>query len=359
MNNNGVTNNANVQNQTQQPVVNNTPQQVSPSTVAQTTAPQQAAAQQPQIISHQPATPQTPTPAVGQPAPEKTYESLPSSTNSDINSNTSEKSGESSIDSMTEYVDEYSNEEPPKKKKSFTPILLIIIIGLIGYILYSNKNFNSKIESLKYNCTPVTSYKEAKELDLDSTLVKDLYSKVKTTIREDIAQPEWNDTMKLYLAYRQIPDSEKYESNCNMFDNSKMEPYICDESKSFTPKAFKASTLELELKKLYGEETYIELNNIKLSNSCIGGYQYIQERAEYVQGFCEQQTATSFKVEKTLKKAETYRNTIVLTENVKYHANEKMNLPEYLKSGDYIYTFRLDMNYNYVLISKIYDDKYN
>ena len=36
-----------------------------------------------------------------------------------------------------------------------------------------------------------------------------------------------------------------------------------------------------------------------------------------------------------------------------------MDLPDYLKSGDYLYTFRLDMNYNYVLVSKIYDDKYN
>ena len=354
MNNNGVTSDVNIQNQTQQPTVNSGPQPVSPAQVAQATVPQQ-----PQIISHQPASAQQASATVDQPQQEKTYESLPSSINSNINPNITENTQENPLDSMNDYVDEYSNDESPKKRKSFTPILLIIIIGLVAYILYSNKNFKSKIESLKYNCTPVTSYKEAKELDIDSTLVKDLYSKVKTTIREDIAQPEWNDTMKLYLAYRQIPDSEKYESNCNMFDASKMEPYICDMSKSFTPKAFKVSALELELKKLYGEETQIELNNIKLSNACIGGYQYIPEREEYVQGFCEQQTATSFKVDKTLKKAETYRNTIVLTENVKYHANEKMNLPEYLKNGDYIYTFRLDMNYNYVLISKIYDDKYS
>ena len=35
-----------------------------------------------------------------------------------------------------------------------------------------------------------------------------------------------------------------------------------------------------------------------------------------------------------------------------------VELPESLKSGNYFYTFRLDMNYNYVLVSKVYEDKY-
>ena len=33
--------------------------------------------------------------------------------------------------------------------------------------------------------------------------------KVATNIREDIAQPEFNDNMRLYLAYRQILETEK------------------------------------------------------------------------------------------------------------------------------------------------------
>lgn len=254
---------------------------------------------------------------------------------------------------------EDNNTQGKKKSSKITPILLIIILGLGGYLLYTTKNYKAKLDNLKYNCTPVTSYKEEKKLDLNSTLVTDLYKKVKTTIREDIAQPTWDDTMKLYLAYRQIPDHEKYDTNCNLFDQTKMEPYICEESTVFKPKAFKQETLILELKKLFGEENNIQLNNIKLTNSCIGGYEYIPEREEYVEGYCDKQNATMFKVDKKLEKAITYRNTIVLTENVKYHANERMSLPEYLKSGNYIYTFRLDMNYNYILISKTYEDKYN
>ena len=35
-----------------------------------------------------------------------------------------------------------------------------------------------------------------------------------------------------------------------------------------------------------------------------------------------------------------------------------MELPSYLKNGKYYYTFRLDMNYNFVLVSKTYEDKY-
>ena len=246
-----------------------------------------------------------------------------------------------------------------KKKSKIAPLLFLIILGLGGYLLYITKDYQNKIETMKYNCTPVSSYKEEKELDINSTIVQDLYNKVHTTIREDVAQPVWDDNMKLYLAYRQISDLDKYESNCNLYDPAKMEPYTCVESSTYMPRAFKASLLELELKKLFGEDTLIPLGNIKLSNSCVGGYEYIPERREYVEGVCDKQTATSFKVDKQLSKAVSYRNTIILTENVKYHANEKMNLPDYLKSGEYIYTFRLDMNYNYVLIDKSYNDKYN
>lgn len=246
-----------------------------------------------------------------------------------------------------------------KKKSKLVPFLLLIIIGLGGYLLFVTKDYRNQIDKMKYNCTPITSYKEEKEIDINSTIVQDLYKKVRTSIREDVAQPTWDDNMKLYLAYRQITEHDKYDSNCNMFDSSRMEPYTCVESSTFIPKAFKASLLQLELKKLFGEDNFIQLNNIKLVNACIGGYQYIPERGEYVQGVCNTQTATSFKVDKQLSKAISYRNTIILTENVKYHANERMILPDYLKSGEYIYTFRLDMNYNYVLISKTYNDKYS
>lgn len=254
-------------------------------------------------------------------------------------------------------------EQPPikkeKKKMNIMPILIVIILVLSIYTVYSAKKHQAEIENLNYNCTPITSSKEEKKLDLKSTLVQDLYSKVATSIREDLAQPEFNDNMRLYLAYRQILESDKYDSNCNLFDKLAMEPYTCEVSTKFRPKAFKIETLEQEIKKLYGEHSNIALTNIRLgTTSCIGGYEYIPARGEFVQGYCSQQNATSYKVTKTLTEATSTRTTIILKEEVKYHENEKMSLPEYLKSGTYYYTFRLDMNYNYVLVSKTYESKY-
>ena len=79
---------------------------------------------------------------------------------------------------------------------------------------------------------------------------------------------------------------------------------------------------------------------------------------EYVEGECKSDNAVMYSVEKKLVEATTNRNTITLVEEVKYLENEKLKLPEYLKSGKYYYTFRLDMNYNYVLISRTYESKY-
>lgn len=251
-----------------------------------------------------------------------------------------------------------------KKKKnpnggvsSLSVLLFLVVVGLGVYIFYSNSLYKSNLAQLEYNCTPVSSYQEDKQLDLNSTIVVELYNKVKTSIREDYAQPDFNDTMKLYLAFRQIPEHKFYSSNCNMFKDTTMEPYKCD-GRLFTPKAFKAEDLEHEIKVLFGEETNIPLANVKLQNNCIGGYAYIPERGEFVEGKCDVNTATSFKADKKLKEAWTNRNTVTLVEEVKYIESEKMKLPDYLKSGTYYYTFRLDMNYNYVLISKTYESKY-
>ena len=251
-----------------------------------------------------------------------------------------------------------------KKKKnpnggvsSLSVLLFLVVVGLGVYIFYSNSLYKSNLAHLEYNCTPVSSYQEDKQLDLNSTIVVELYNKVKTSIREDYAQPDFNDTMKLYLAFRQIPEHKFYSSNCNMFKDTTMEPYKCD-GRLFTPKAFKAEDLEHEIKVLFGEETNIPLANVKLQNNCIGGYAYIPERGEFVEGKCDVNTATSFKADKKLKEAWTNRNTVTLVEEVKYIESEKMELPDYLKSGTYYYTFRLDMNYNYVLISKTYESKY-
>lgn len=248
-------------------------------------------------------------------------------------------------------------ENKEKKQINLLPILLLIIIVLVIFNFFNTKNYKTKLANLNYNCSPITS-KEKFELDTNSTLIKDLYSKVYTNIREDIAQPEFNDNMRIYLAYRQILESEKYDSNCNNFSNLSMEPYKCEVSTTFKPKAFKQETMIQAIKKLYGENTEIPLSNIKLGNSCIGGYQYIASRGEFVQGFCNQQTATSYRATKKLISATSTKNTIILKEEVKYHENEGMSLPSYLKSGTYYYTFRLDTNYNYVLVKKTYESKY-
>lgn len=268
-------------------------------------------------------------------------------------------------ENVTEQVP--AKEEDGKKKKrknnngggssSLTFLFFLVAVGLGFYAFYSNNLYKANLQNLQYNCTPVSSYKEEKKLDLNSTVVVELYDKVKTSIREDYAQPEFNDNMKLYLAFRQIPDHKFYSSNCNMFKAVNMEPYKCD-SKTFTPKAFKVEDLEHQLRVLFGEETKIPLGNIKLKNLCIGGYMYIPERGEYVEGECKSDNAVMYSVEKKLVDATTNRNTITLVEEVKYLENEKLKLPEYLKSGRYYYTFRLDMNYNYVLISRTYESKY-
>ncbi len=240
-------------------------------------------------------------------------------------------------------------------KKVFDVFSLLVVALLMFYIAYLYLDYKNRLDETIYSCTPVDIGNE-KTLDINSTLVQDLYKKVKTTILEDYAQPEWDNTMRLYLAYRQLHENDFYESKCTLFKNDAMEPYKCDVN-GFTPRAFKVSSLVLEWKKLFGEETPIKLDNIKLKNSCIGGFQYIPERDEFVEGYCDYNTTTSFKVTKSLKEATTDGGEIILKEDVKYQENEKMEKPSYLRSGTYIYTFKLDMNYNYVLVSKIYDER--
>lgn len=243
-----------------------------------------------------------------------------------------------------------------KQKSKIAPFLFFIILILIAYIGYSYLTNKNLIENLTYNCTPISSASEEKKLDINSTLVKSLYEKVETNIREDVAQPEWNDTMKMYLAYRQITDDKKYESNCNLFNQSSMDSYTC--SGNFIPLAFKQEELELQWKKLYGEHTPFTFADIKLDYDCIGGYQYIPERKEYVQGYCSSEKATSLRANKNLVEAISNGNTIILKEEVKYTGIEGIEVPNYLKSGYYYYNFRLDMNYNYVLVSRTYQPKY-
>lgn len=242
--------------------------------------------------------------------------------------------------------------KPKEKKKkrgnkTLLVILLLLIIGAMGYYIYTDYQ-----KDLKNKCSPLVPIdNKTKQLDINSTIVKDLYNKVKTNIREDIASNELNDQMKLYLASRQIPNNKIYESNCNLFDNNSMTSIKCIKEDGFIPTAFKEEDLQLEYKKLFGEEYKIENNSIQLGNSCIGGYQYIAERGEYVKGSCNNDASTIYNVEKKLLEATVTNDTITLKEKVRYYGSESLNIDR-LQNGVYVYKFKLDNNYNYIYVSR-------
>ena len=241
-------------------------------------------------------------------------------------------------------------EKKPKNKLArFYFFIIVLLVGGCCYLWYYHQQ---QMIIMNQKCTPVSTSGEVKELDLNSTIVKDLYSKVATNIREDLASTNFDDQMKVYLAYRQIGNSNLYESNCNKFSTISMEPFACEVTATFVPKAFKANVLQVELKKLFGEDTNINNQNVQLGNKCVGGYQYIEERGEYVQGQCTLADATLYRVEKQLISATSRESIIELVEQVKYFGNESLNLPDRLVSGKYKYTFKLDMNYNYIYVSK-------
>lgn len=250
------------------------------------------------------------------------------------------------------------DDTPKKKKKNilarFFFLIILVMGGVIGYLWYTHQ---LEIAKLNYECTPVSTTGDVKRLELDSTIVLDLYSKVKTSLKEDLAEIELTDQLRYYLAFRQIPQTKFYSSNCNLFSNTAMEPYVCTETVTTSPLAFKEEDLKLELKKLFGDKYEVPLMNVQLSNSCIGGYQYIAERGEYVQGDCTNKAATTFKMDKKLVKAESKEAYIMLYEEVKYYNAEGIDLPEKMKSGTYVYTFKLDMNYNYTYVSKVLQEK--
>lgn len=243
-------------------------------------------------------------------------------------------------------------EKKPKKKNRLARFYFFIIILLGGACVYLWNYHQQQMIIMNEKCTPVSTKGEEKELDLNSNIVKDLYSRVKTSMREDLGQSELNDELKLYLAYRQIGNSEFYESHCKSFVTAGMEPFTCVDSATFTPKAFKTDTIEVEFRKLFGYDAVVPHGNVQLGNSCIGGYQYIASRGEYVQGRCTSTGATLFRVDKELTSAYSKESTIVLREHVKYYGSEGLNVPERLMSGTYEYTFKLDMNYNYVYVDK-------
>ena len=244
-----------------------------------------------------------------------------------------------------------------KRKLSLTPLFLIIIVALIGYMIYTKNDSANELNELKYQNIVTNTNGDKVELDKKSTLIQDLYTKVATTVREDIANPNLDDEMKRYLAYRQINSNKIYESQCNLFDQNKIYSYKCDD-KEFKPNAFKEETLDLEIKKIFGENSEVEKGNIQLGRQCIGGYEYIAERGEYVQGQCLENSAVTISVKKEIISAYRINDEIVIEEETKYISGNKGDIPSILKDGIYIYTFKLDTNLNYAYISKDYRTKY-
>ena len=249
-------------------------------------------------------------------------------------------------------IEEKVKKNEKKKQVKITGFLLFIIFLLVavgGLMFYT---YSLKIKEFEEISSPVSTTKGSKELDLDSLIVKDLYSKVSTDIFEDLGQIELNDELKLYLAYRQIGQGEVYSSNCNLFNSANMPAFTCSVNDFWAPKAFKVETLEKEYKKLFGENSIFPKRNIQLGNSCLGGYQYIESRGEYVEGKCKTTGVSMYSADKKLIGATSRESTIVLKESVKYYGNVENKLPDGFISGTYEYTFKLDRNYNYVFVSK-------
>lgn len=245
----------------------------------------------------------------------------------------------------------------PKKKRGKTIfiLLLLLVIAFMGYYIYTDYLKDMRLANSE--CSPVSTSANETTLDINSPLVQDLYSRVATNIKEDVVSTTLDDNMKLYLAYRMIPNNLIYESNCNLFSDTAMLPYTCHVSATFVPTAFKEEVLQRQLKILFGENTNILNQNIQLGKtSCIGGYQYIEARGEYVLGYCEEVPVTTYQVTKTLRRAVSQDSIIKIYEDVDYMMSESNMLPENLKDGTYIYTFQLDKNYNYIYVGKTLDE---
>ena len=252
-------------------------------------------------------------------------------------------------------VVEEKKEKKEKVKKpanNLARFFFLIILLLCGGCFYLWTYHQNQMNLMNEKCTPISTKGEEKELELSSNIVKDLYSLVKTDLKEDIGQSELNDELKLYLAFRQVSHNEFCDSHCKSFTNAGIEPFTCEESSTFVPKAVKASVVEVEYRKLFGFDASVPHGNVQLGNTCVGGYQYIESRGEYVQGNCGNEGATFFQVDKELTSAYSKGSTIALRERVKYYGSEGLEVPDRLVSGTYEYLFKLDMNYNYVYVSK-------
>lgn len=242
--------------------------------------------------------------------------------------------------------------EKKSKKNTFLIFILLLIIIVLGVYIF----LDYQKDATRGECSPlVASDNTLRQLDINSSIVQELYDKVKTNIREDVSYHNFDDTFKLYLAFRQIPKTDFYDSNCNLFNESIMSNFTCSGAVNFVPLAYKEETLQREVRKLFGESVEIANQNIVLGNSCFGGYQYISERGEYVQGYCGEVPTTIYNVDKELISASIQGDTITLREKVRYYSAEGVSSNQ-LKNGVYVHTFRLDNHYHYAYVNRSIED---
>ena len=101
------------------------------------------------------------------------------------------------------------------------------------------------------------------------------------------------------------------------------------EERRVKEQAEKLKKVMLELKRMFGDNIIINHDDIQLSASCLGGFQYIPERGEYVEGECSSYPTTSFKVEKELIRAESTEKEIILYEMVIIYFNYDVGCIKY------------------------------
>ena len=146
-----------------------------------------------------------------------------------------------------------------KVRNNATVFLLLVIACLFGACYYFNKEKNDTINYYKNIYSPINTKEEVK-LEVNSTLVLSLYNRVSTSVLEDIANPNFDDNLKRYLAYRNLSTDVIYSSNCNLFNVGSMKYFTCND-KSYVPNAFKEESSEndfvlnnYEIAELFGQE---------------------------------------------------------------------------------------------------------
>ena len=101
--------------------------------------------------------------------------------------------------------------------------IFLLLSGITCYFLYLKE-----VKYLKNYYSPKINNGKTTILDNNSTIVKYLYNTFSTNEKEDNdTLGKINNKMKLYLAYRSLPNNKIHESNCNLYVEGKNPLYSC------------------------------------------------------------------------------------------------------------------------------------